>query len=383
MTSRERILTSLRHQEPDRIPFDLGSTLVTGITSIAYKNLLSYLGVEKEKIDICDIIQQLAAVDEKILQRLKVDTRGIFLKDFSAWQLKIKEDEKHFYFSDAWGITWRMPKVGGYYYDMCQHPLGYASIADIDNYSWPDPLDGGRIKGLKEEIKRIKEEKGCIVILGSAGMSVGLLQTATWLQGFEECYSNLAAKPLLMSKLFDKLVELDIKFWEMFISELGNEIDIILYADDFGIQNGLLISKDMFREYFKPRYRKIFSFIKSRCSAYIFFHTCGSVYDLIPELIEIGIDILNPVQVSAAKMDTKRLKREFGDAITFWGGGVDTQRILPFGSPQEVKDEVKRRINDLAPGGGFVFTTVHNIQPGVPPENIMAMYEAVERYGRY
>jgi len=268
---------------------------------------------------------------------------------------------------------------------MCQHPLRDASIADIDNYSWPDPLDRGRIKGLKEEIERIKEEKGCIVILGSTGMSVGLLQTATWLQGFEECYSNLAAKPLLMSKLLDKLVELDIKFWEMFISELRNDIDIILYADDFGIQNGLLISKDMFRKYFKPRYRKIFSFIKSRCSAYIFFHTCGSVYDLIPELIEIGIDILNPVQVSAAKMDTKRLKKEFGDAITFWGGGggVDTQRILPFGSLQEVKDEVKRRINDLAPGGGFVFTTVHNIQPGVPPENIMAMYEAVERYGRY
>ncbi len=380
MTSRERILTSLGHQEPDRIPFDIGSTLVTGITSTAYKNLLSYLGIKKEEIAIQDMIQQLAVVDEEVLQRLKVDTRGVFLRDFCAWQPEIKEGKDYFYFDDAWGISWRMPKTAGHYYDMYKHPLTHLSVEGIDGYPWPDCLDKARIKGIKEKARQIRKEEKCVV-LGSTGMSVGLLQTATWLQGFEECYSNLLINPSLTCKLLDKLVELDLKFWEMLISEIGSEIDIILYADDFGVQNGPLMSMDMFRKFFKPRYRKIFSFIKSRCSAHILFHTCGSAYDLIPELIEIGVDILNPVQVSAAKMDTKRLKKDFGDAIVFWGGGIDTQRTLPFADQQGVKDEVKRRIDDLAPGGGFVFTTVHNIQPGVPPQNIMAMWEALQEFG--
>jgi len=381
MTSRERVLASLHHQEPDRVPFDLGSTLVTGITRIPYESLLSYLGVEKSRIEIRDIIQQLVVVDEDILQKLKVDTRGFFLKDFSSWQLQTQEDEQYSYFTDAWGITWRMPKKGGYYYDMCYHPLKNSSAEDIRNYAWPDPFDHTRIEGLKEKIGERKKEYP--IILGSAGMSVGLLQTITWLLGFERCYSDLAGDPAFMSRLLDKMVELDMKFWEMFISETGDNIDVILYADDFGIQDGLLMSMDMFRKYFKSRYQKIFSFIKTRCSAQIFFHSCGSIYALIPDLIEIGVDILNPVQVNAANMDTKKLKREFGKAISFWGGGIDTQRILPFGTPQEVRDEVRRRVDDLAPGGGFIFNTVHNIQPGVPPQNIMAMWETLQDFGKY
>jgi len=381
MTSRERVLASLHHQEPDRVPFDLGSTLVTGITRIPYESLLSYFGAERSKIEICDIIQQLVVVDEDILQKLKVDTRGFLLKDFSSWQLQTREDKQYSYFTDAWGIIWRMPKKGGYYYDMCYHPLKNASTEDIRNYAWPDPFDHTRIEGLREKIEEKKREYP--IILGSAGMSVGLLQTATWLLGFERCYSDLAGDPAFTSRLLDKIVELDMKFWEMFISEIGDNIDVILYADDFGIQDGLLMSMDMFRKYFKPRYKKIFSFIKARCSAQIFFHSCGSIYALIPDLIEIGVDILNPVQVNAANMDTKKLKRKFGGAISFWGGGIDTQRILPFGTPQEVKDEVRRRIDDLAPGGGFIFNTVHNIQPGVSPQNIMAMWETLQDFGKY
>lgn len=383
MTSRERVLNCLHHQEPDRVPFDLGSTLVTGVTDIAYKNLLSHLGIGKEKINICDITQQLAEVDEELLQRLRVDMRGVFLENFSNWEFKLKEDEDNFYFEDAWGVTWKRPKAGGYDFIPFKHPLSKASsLRHIDAYSWPDPVDCSRIRNLQEKIVR-KKKQGYTVILGSVGMSVGLFQTATWLQGFEECYANLAANPSLMSGLLDKLVELDMKFWDFFITEVKDHPDVILYADDFGIQNGLLISSEMFRKYFKPRYKKIFTFIKSRCSAYILFHTCGSVYELIPELIEMGVDILNPVQVSAANMDTKRLKKEFGEDIVFWGGGVDTQKILPFGNPQEVRDEVKRRIDDLAPGGGFVFAPVHNIQPDVPPQNIMAMWETLQEFGEY
>lgn len=383
MTARERVLLAIRHQQPDRVPFDLGSTLVTGITRFVYRDLLSYLGIKRKKIHICDIIQQLARVDEEVLQRLKVDVRGIFTRDPSGWKLRVEDGENYTYFTDIWGITWRMPKVGGYYYDMCHHPLSGANIEDLEHYAWPDPTDRTRIKGLKEEARLIREKKKSAVILGSTGMTVGLLQTATWLQGFEEFYINLSNNPTLTSKLLDKLLELDIKFWEIFLPEMGKDIDIILYADDFGIQNSMLMSLEMFRKYFKPRYKEIFSFIKSRCSAYIFFHTCGSVYDLIPDLIELGVDILNPVQVNAAKMDTKRLKSEFGDSITFWGGGIDTQKVLPFGRPQEVKDEVRKRIEDLAPGGGFIFNTVHNIQANVPPENIMAMWEALQEFGKY
>jgi len=174
------------------------------------------------------------------------------------------------------------------------------------------------------------------------------------------------------------------RYWEKALSLLGDLVDVVQEGDDYGGQQGLLISPRIWRDVFKPRLHQLFSHIK-RCAphVFIFFHSCGSIYEIIPDLIEVGVDILNPVQVAAANMDTKRLKREFGDCLTFWGGGVDTQKILPRGTPEQVREEVKRRIEDLAPGGGFVFATVHNIQADVPPENILAMWEAVQEFGRY
>lgn len=174
------------------------------------------------------------------------------------------------------------------------------------------------------------------------------------------------------------------RYWEKALSIVGDLVDVVQEGDDYGGQNGLLISPQIWRQVFKPRLKQLFSHIKRHAPhVFVFFHSCGSIYEIIPDLIEVGVDILNPVQVAAANMDTKRLKREFGKDLTFWGGGVDKQKVLPRETPEQVREEVKRRIEDLAVGGGFVFTTVHNIQADVPPENILAMWEALQEFGRY
>ncbi len=183
----------------------------------------------------------------------------------------------------------------------------------------------------------------------------------------------------------DKLTEFKIQYWDKVLDEAGGIIDVALFEDDLGQQNSTMISPKMYRELIKPHHETLISFIKNKTSKpiRIMMHSDGSIYDLIPDLIEIGVDILNPIQISAAKMDSCQLKREFGSELLFWGAGVDTQGVLAFGSVAEVKDDVKRRIDDLAPGGGFVFAAVHNIQPQVPPENIMAMRETLHEYGTY
>ncbi|MCK4307910.1 hypothetical protein KAW50_06785 [candidate division WOR-3 bacterium] len=274
-----------------------------------------------------------------------------------------------------------MPKKKGLYYDLVGSPLKDAKIEDLGDYPWPNIKDPERIKGLKEKAKSLHEKDYLLTIERITG---GFFEASFWLRGFEDFYCDLASNPDYACALMDKLLELEMEYWDLLFSEIGDYIDVVLTANDLGGQDGPMISLEMFKKYIKPRMKRLNSFIKKKKpDVFIFFHSCGSVYDLIPDLIETGIDILNPVQVNAKNMDTKRLKKEFGDVLTFWGGGVDTQEILPNGTPQQVKDEIKRRIDDLAPGGGFIFATVHNIQPDVPPGNIMAMWEALQEYGKY
>lgn len=383
MTSKERVLRSLNHEEPDRVPYDLTSTLVTGIHYKAYERLRNYLGLEKRETKLFDLVQGLARVDEDVLERLMVDTRGVLTGNPFGWELKMEETPGYEQFVDIWGITWRCPKPHGLYFDMVGHPLKGATLDDIKKYKWPDPKDEHRLKGLKEEASNLAKSE-CLVVLGTVGMTAGLLQTFQWLLGFEDAFCSLAADARLTHYIIGKLAELDIEFWEWAIPYLGDDIKVVPYADDFGLQDGPAFSYEMFARYFKPRYSKIFSVIKKqKPGLYIFFHTCGSSRFIIPDLIETGVDILNPVQYSAKDMDPTQLKKDFGKDLTFWGGGIDTQRILPRGTPQEVKDEVKKRIDDFAPGGGFVFCPVHNVQADVPPENIMAMWETLQDYGKY
>ena len=236
---------------------------------------------------------------------------------------------------------------------------------------------------LKKESSELAKSD-CLVVLGTVGLTAGLLQTFQFLMGYEDAFCNLAGDEMLSHLMIEKLAELDIEFWEWAIPYLGDDIKVVLYADDFGMQDGPAFSYDMFERYFKSWYSKIFSCIKrQRDDIKILFHTCGSSRFIFQDLIDSGVDILNPIQYTAKDMDSEKLKKDFGKDVTFWGGGIDTQMILPRGTVQQVKDEVKKQIDIFAPGGGFIFNTIHNIQADVPPENIMAMWEALQEYGVY
>jgi len=383
LSSLERVKLSLNHREPDRIPFDLGATVNSGISVNAYKNLLDYLGIRNKEPQARSTLFSVAEVDEEILERFKVDFRGLITNPPSNWQLNITEDKEYSYATDEWGIKYRKPKKKGFWYDFFKFPLsGEITRETIDRYPWPDPSDPARVKNLKQKAKMAEKKKKALVI---DGWYDAFFEMSFLLRGFENFFMDLAINPSLACYLMDKIIELKMRFWELVLEDLGDYITVVALADDLGDQRGPRISLDMYRKYVKPRQKKLFNFIKKTAPkpVYIFLHSCGSVYDFIPDLIEVGVDILNPVQVSAAKMDTRKLKKEFGRDIVFWGGGVDTQYVLPRGTPQEVKDEVKRRIDDLAPGGGFVFNAVHNIQEEVPPQNIIAMWEALQEYGKY
>ena len=380
--SRERVLQTLNHQEPDRVPFDLGGCSQTGIQVNAYENLLAYLQLDKP-IQVIDMVQYLANIDEEVLTKFEVDTRGL---NPSMAEIKIEYDDDpngYSYFTDRWGIRYKKPKVGGYYYDLVGHPLkGEISTHDIDCFKFPDPA---QLRGDMGKIFKAWSERSnppAIVLEATEG---GMVEFGFWLRGFTNFYMDIAGDPKLACYLLDKILEFKQACWQAALNQAGPYVDVVWEADDMGLQNRTMFSPAMYRKYIKPRYQNLFSYIKSVApkNAFLGLHTCGSVRDIIPDLIEIGVDILNPIQVSAAKMDTKELKREFGKELTFWGGGVNTQSILPQGTPDDVRDEVHRRIDDLAPGGGFVFAAVHNIQADVPAQNIIAMVEALRECGVY
>lgn len=382
MTHRRRVMTALDHREPDRVPLDIGGTLVSGITRVAYRNLLAHLGEQREELPVFDVIQQLATPHDDILDRFGVDFRPLLGEPPSTWKLEFHEENGYECFTDQWGIGWRMPKDRGLYYDMYQHPLAGATLDDLRKYQWPDPLDPGRREGLAERARHVFESTDYAIVHGW-GFGAGLLEECLWTQGWEQGLANLVADEEFTHYFLDTLAEKNMQYAEVVLDEIGDYIQVWGEGDDLGHQDAPMFGPETFRKYLKHRYRRLFELIKRKAPhVRIFFHTCGCVYDLLPDLIETGIDILNPVQVSAAKMDPARLKREFGDAISFWGG-IDTHYLLPRATPQQVKDEVRRRIEELAPGGGYILNSVHNIQADVPPENIVAMVEALHDSGKY
>jgi uroporphyrinogen decarboxylase len=383
MNSRERVLMSLNHKEPDRIPFDLGGTVMTGIHKYAYAGLREYLGLPaKEEIPIAEMLQQIAIIDEDVRERLKVDVLDTAPRSSGTFNIEIKDRGDYLYFYDEWGIGWNMPKDGGFFYDMFDHPLKNATtIAEIDNFAWPDPTAPARFKGLRERSRHVAEVEGKAVCLG--GLCAGILEMAAWMRGYENFYPDTIVNRDLIERIMDIVLDMKMAFWEKVLEEAGEYADVVLEADDMAGQFNLLISRDMYRDLFKPRHKKLFDFIHARTEAKIFFHSCGAIRPLLPDLIEAGIDILNPVQVSAKGMDSAELKKEFGKDLTFWGGGVDVQGVYGTGTPEQVREDVKRRIEDLGPGGGFIFATVHNTQANVPPENFMAMWETLQEYGAY
>ena len=381
MNSRERALKALNHQEPDRVPFDLGGTGLSTIHVTAYQNLRRFLDMPALEPRVTHVAEQLVAVDEDLAECLQTDFRPVLPGLSSSFRYRFREEGVYESFIDEWGIGWRKPKDGGFYYDMYHHPLAAASSLDeFRTYPFPDPLDDQRFVTLREQAEAAVARGKAAVL---AGPSAGIAEVYSWLRGYEQYYIDLALNPDYVACMLDRLVDYKCAFWERALDEVGDLVDVVVEADDLAGQKRLLMAPTTYRRLIKPRHRRLFSFIKEQAPVKLFYHSCGAVRPLIPDLIEAGIDILNPVQISAEGMDLGELKQKYGQDLVFWGGGVDTQRILNTGTPKAVKESVRRNIQALVPGGGFVFAAVHDIQSDVPPENIVAMWEAWSEYGVY
>ena len=377
MTSRQRVLTAASHREPDRVPMDFGGR-VTTIHAYAQRDLKRYLGLEGGEEVIRSYMTYTVEPDPRLVERFGRDTIPFSPNPQASYQFQIDAETQTYV--DEWGTKYWMPP-GGYYFDPCEFPLaGAETPADLDRYAWPDPADPNRMRGVAEAIKAAHGVGEKAVLLGAPAL--GLWLQPHFLRGMERALLDLALNRELAEALAERLTEWYVAFWDSALAEVGPYVDFVHMEGDLGDQYGPLFSPRIFREIYKPRLRRVIESIKRRSAARIWLHSCGSVYWAISDLIDVGVEVLNPVQVNAADMDSARLKREFGEDITFWGGGCDPV-VLQFGSPAEVEAEVRRRIEDFAPGGGFVFGSVHNIQANVPPANIVAMFEAAHRYGVY
>ncbi len=373
MNSLERVIATLEHSEPDRIPFDLGSTFVTGITKNACAALAVSLAEKPGRIELCDAIQQLAVVSESILVKLEVDVRGL-VPNIVRKNPPVQVHGRRYSFTDEWGVTWNMPE-GGRYFDLASSPLsGNIAEKDIEEFPWPDPADPDLFEGLEENARRYHERRYAVIL---ENLCAGIFEMCCRVRGAEQFYMDIAMNPELACTLLDKFVDLKIRFYKAASDRLGPYVQFVREVDDMAGQQSLLISPQMYRRLIKPRHRQLFEAQKRLFPQpfYSFFHSDGAISEIIPDFIEIGVDVLNPVQLTAEGMDAGKLKKEYGRDLAFWGGGVDTQHILPSGTPAQVRRNVKERIEQLAPSAGFIFAAVHNIQDDAPAENIAAMIE--------
>lgn len=382
MTARERMLTTLNHQEPDRVPIDLGG-FQTGIHRIAYEQLVAHLGLQ-EDIVILDPVQQLARPSEAVLERFHVDTRYVCAHgpDSFKGQIEINERDGRVWhdLKDEFGVVWSMPDDQMLFMDISHHPLAEATIRDIAGYPFPTGNDPTRFTGVREQAQKLRNETPYAICTGISGV---VYEYCWYMRGLERWFMDLLEQPEFCEALLDQTLKYWMDFHTGFMNAVGDLVDVVMIGDDLAGQHGPLFGTDLYRSIVKPRQKKLVQHIKSLTNAKIWYHTCGNCAPLIAELIDNGVDILNPVQTSATGMDAQQLKAEFGDRIVFWGGGCDSQHVLPFADPSAVKADVKKNMDALKPGGGFVFNNIHNIQAGVPVENIVALYDAAWEYGTY
>ncbi len=377
MTGRECVLTALEHKEPERLPVDFGGRHTT-VHIKAHQRLKEYLGISQTEETFRQFWLQTVELDPRLNEMLGGDVAAFCTGKPDTWNMQL--DPEHNSFFDEWGASYAMPK-DGFYFDYHSHPLAAAkTTADLANYHWPDPLDPGRYRGLRQAVKKAYDqgEKALMLTISPAGS-----WEHTWtLRGPEQCFVDLLENRDLYTEVLDRTVDFQIAQWKRALEEVGDMIDVATLSDDLGTQNGPMMSLKMYREIFKPRLVRIVDCIRSHSKAHVYIHTDGSVYAFLPDLIEAGIEIINPVQKECRNMEPARLKKEFGDHLTFWGASVQTS-VLEFGSADAVCAEAHETIRQLAPGGGFVFAPIHNIQPGVPPENIVALFETARRFGKY
>jgi uroporphyrinogen decarboxylase len=376
LKSRERVRRTLRHEETDRVPLSLGESLTTSMSVKAHDHLKTHLGIDGAN-KLMSKLFQVVFVDERILRHFEIDFRPLTGR---APKYSRQRDLGNHTFVDEWGSKVRMPP-SGFYYDFIEFPLKDANVEDLDSYPWPDPYDEGLTEGIDKEGKDLYENSQ-YAIVGSPSLGKSIFEQSSYLRGLDTLLLDLLINKEFAHALFKKIMDIQKAKYGAFLDKVGKYLDIVTIGDDLGMQDGPLMSPKSYREMVKPYHKEYFSFIKEKTDAKLFLHSCGSVYDLIPDLIDAGVDILNPVQVSARNMDCSRLKREFGDRLSFWGA-IDTQRVLPFGSEEEVKDQVRQRIKELGAEGGYIPCAVHNIQHDVPAQNIVAMYQAIKEYGTY
>jgi uroporphyrinogen decarboxylase len=382
LTSRDRVNRALCHEEPDRIPIDLGG-FQTGIHKKAYRALLDHLGLQEE-IQTLDPVQQLAIPSETILQKFHVDIRYVTAHGPDGFkgeiELNEREGRRWHDLKDEFGIVWSMSDDQLLYMDISHHPLAKASLKDVESYPFPNGGDPSRFTGVRDKALSMRRSTPYALSSGISGVTY---EICWYLRGMEQWFADVLENREFCEALLDRTSHYWVEWMKGFLGEVGDLLDIIMIGDDLTGQDGPMFAPQFYREVVRPRQQKVIDTIKGRTKAKIWYHTCGDCSEYIPDLIEMGVDILNPVQINARGMDPNTLKLKYGKNLVFWGGGIDSQHLLPFASREEIRQEVKKNVGIFKPGGGYVFNNVHNIQPGVPPQNIVAMYEAAHEFGFY
>ncbi len=412
MTSQERVLTAIAHGTPDRVPVDMGSTPSSGISAIAYSNLLQYIGRTDLPILIYDVVQQLAQPDDAIISRFGIDVIDIgraFNASLSDWypirlqngatgyypvwfHPQLREDGAWCTYDDDGKRLLSMMPEGATFFDQTYFPyqISYPEdYCDLDaqmnrvmwsrdvHSPWDHASDPDFYAQLRQKTMHLRKttDKALMLVCGC-----NLFEWGTFLRRIDNFLMDLICEPAQVDRLLDALLERHLATLEKVCAAVGDIVDIIRFGDDLGMTTGPFMSPEMYRQFFKPRHRQLCEYVHKHSRMHTFIHSCGSIYQLIPDLIDAGIEIFNPVQTNCAEMDYRRLKREFGDSCTFWGGGVENVGVLNSGSPAEVHDQVIERLEVLSEGGGYIFNTIHNIMPDVPPQNIIAMFDAVREF---
>ena len=385
MNSRERVITTLNHIEPDKVPIDLGGNQ-SSIHMKAYIRLLEYLEIEDKDIKFADILQHIAAPCEELLERFEGDIR--YVRPFGGMvrpDFKPQYEGKYLGVYDQFGVFWGNDANKDLddilYYDPVIHPFeDFITVQEIENYDWPDGKDKTPFKGLKEYAKKIREDTDYALSTSPTGC---VYEYTTFLFGFMKVMRYLRTKPELIVAAMEELLKYWIDYNITFLGEVGEYLDVLCINGDLAEQAGPIMSVKLYEKMIKPIENKLSQKVHELADVKINYHCCGSTPLFLPHFADIGYDIYNPVQVSAYDMDPCSLKQRFGNMITFWGGICNTQKTLPFGTPEQIREEVKYNMNCLKPNGGFVAANIHNITAEVPPENIVAMFDAVREFRNY
>ena len=403
MLPRERVIKALNHQEPDRVPIDFGMGPSSGIVATGHQRLLDHLGLPGQT-RVWQPWLAWADTDMRLLERFGCDFIRV-ASPVQEWKTELFPDGREYLVPDAWhtvklddgsdaqmyrGVVVARRPVGGHWYDPVYHPLQNATEKDLDDFNWMPPFsfynlfDKARVKdlvaGLKEEARYWRDESD-LALVGWFGGSI--FEPAQGLRGYERFFMDFINNQGFIEKLMEKLVEANLEYAKYYLEATEGCLQVLIVGgEDIGAQGTLQISPQAYRQFVKPYQQRLWHYLKRNTEAKLVVHCCGYIEPIIGDLIEAGIDIINPVQISAG-MDAARLKANFGDRVTFWGGACDTQTTLPFGMPDDVRRQVAERLDQLAPGGGFVFSAEQTIQDEVPVENILAFFQAAHEFGRY